>query len=686
MQNVQTGKTRNFALIGHSGDGKTTLGESLIHVAGVTETAGRVDDDSSALNYLPEERNGHTASVTSHVFAFDHSDYHFTLVDTPGDPNFQGDGKIALQALDAAVLLVSGVEGPKAGTEKMLRTAQQADMPIIAFVNELDREDADFDRTVEMLTELEIRPVPISFNIGKGDGLEGVVDLVHMEAVRLGVHGPIPDELKDEANLRRDTLVEAVAEATDDLLEAYLEEGNLGAEDLQRGLRAALRSRMIVPVVCGSALTEHGVTLLLEELEEFMPSPIERGEWLGADDEPNPIAPAEEAPFSAIVFKTIIDRYTGTLSVMRVVSGKVSADSHIMDATNGEKLRVGKLFLLQGEKHIEVSEAGPGDIVAVAKLKDVHTGHALTDEKGGVHLHELEIPGGVISYAIEAGSGKEDEKIFAALAKLEEEDPSLHVGRDDATGEFLLTGMGELHIRTTAKKLNRLFGLDIHLKTPKVPYRETISKRAEHVEGKLKKQTGGAGMFGVAYVDVEPLPRGEGFAFEDRVVGGAIPKGLIPAVEKGVREACQRGPLAGYPVVDITVKCVDGKYHAVDSNEMAFHLAGSFALKAAVQAAGPTLLEPFMTAEITAPEDHVGDVMGDIAGRRGLVQTTESRSHSCVIIAKVPMSEMLDYATALSSMTGGKGEFHLEYSHYSEVPAKLASKIIEESQVAPGEH
>ncbi len=686
MQNVQTGNTRNFALIGHSGDGKTTLGESLIHVAGATDAAGRVDDGSSVLNYLPEERDGHTASVTSHVFGFDHSEHHITLVDTPGDPNFQGDGKIALQALDAAVLLVSGVDGPKAGTEKMLRAAQQAEMPVIAFVNGFDRDEVDLDRTLAMLAELEIRPVPISFNIGTADALEGVVDLIRMEAVRLGVRTPIPDELMDEATMRRDTLAEAVAEASDDLLEKYLEDGDLGPEDLRRGLRVALGERMIVPVVCGSALTEIGVTLLLEELEEFMPSPSDRGQWLGADDEPNPIEPSDDAPFSAIVFKTIVDRYTGTLSVMRVVSGKVNADSHIIDATTGEKLRVGKLMLLQGEKHVEVSEAGPGDIVAVAKLKDVHTGHALTDEKGGVHLHELEIPGGVISYAIEAGSGKEDEKIFTALAKLAEEDPSLHIGRDEATGEFLLTGMGELHIRTTAKKLNRLFGLDIHLKTPKVPYRETISKRAEHVEGKLKKQTGGAGMFGVAYVDVEPLPRGEGFAFEDRVVGGAIPKGLIPAVEKGVREACQRGPLAGYPVVDIAVKCVDGKYHAVDSNEMAFHLAGSFALKAAVKAASPTLLEPFMTAEITAPEDHVGDVMGDLAGRRGLVQTTESRTHSCVIIAKVPMSEMLDYATALSSMTGGKGEFHLEYSHYAEVPAKLASKVIEESQAASTGH
>jgi len=680
MQNVHIENTRNFALIGHSGDGKTTLGESLIHCAGVTEIAGRVDDDTSILNYLPEEKLGHTASITSHVFGFDHSDHHLTLVDTPGDPNFQGDGKIALQALDAAVLLVSAVDGAKAGTEKMLRAAQSAGMSVIVFMNGFDRDDADLDHALNTLTELGINPVPIALNIGHSTGLEGVVDLVHMNSVTASGRGAIPESVLEEAQLRREALVEAVAETDDVLLEKYLDEGELSEAELGAGLAEAVRNRTIVPVVCGSALTEVGVSLLLDDLEEYMPSPADRGHWIGngnAGSEPEVAKPESDAPFSAVVFKTIIDRYMGTLSVMRVVSGTVRADSHIMDATTGEKLRVSKLMLLQGEKHVEVTEAGPGDIVAVAKLKDVHTGHVLTDEKGGIHLHELEIPGGVISYAIEAGSGKEDEKIFVALGKLAQEDPSLHIGRDDATGEFLLTGMGELHIRTTVKKLQRMFDLEIHLKTPKVPYRETISIKLAHVEGKLKKQTGGAGMYGVCYIDVEPLPRAEGIVFEDKIVGGSIPKGLIPAVEKGVREACGKGPLAGFPVVDILVRCVDGKYHTVDSNEMAFHLAGSFALRDAVKKAKPVLLEPFVIAEIAVPEDSVGDVMGDIAGRRGLVQTTESKHHQCVVIAKVPMSEMLDYATTLTSMTGGKGEFHLEYSHYAEVPAKLSAKIIE---------
>jgi elongation factor G len=682
MQNVPIENTRNFALIGHSGDGKTTLGESLIHCAGVTEIAGRVDEDTSILNYLPEEKHGHTASVAAHIFGFDHSEHHLTLVDTPGDPNYQGDGKIALQAVDAAILVLSAADGAKTGTEKMLAAAKASNVPVIAFANGLDRPESNLDLALSSLAKLDVTPVLISLNIGRSEELEGVVDLVHMKTITRKAQGPVPAAMREEVERHREALVEAIAETDDELLEKYLEEGDLGEEDLSRGLAAAVQKCLIVPVACGSALTEVGVDLLLNDLEEYMPSPTDRGEWIGnghGDSEPERVLPTTDSPFSAVVFKTIIDRYAGTLSVFRVVSGTVRPDSHILDATTGEKLRVSKLMLLQGDKHVDVSEAGPGDVVAVAKLKDVHTGHVLMEGKGGVHLHELEIPKGVLSYAIDAGTGKDDERVFSALAKLSEEDPSLHIGRDDSTGEFLLTGMGELHIRTTVMKLQRIYGLEIHLSTPKVPYRETISARVEHVEGKLKKQTGGAGMFGVCYVDVEPLGRGEGIEFEDKVVGGAVPKGLVTAVEKGVRLACKRGPLAGYPVVDINVKCVDGKYHSVDSNEMAFQLAGSFALKAAIAKASPIFLEPYVTAEITMPEESVGDVMGDISGRRGLVQNTEARGHNVSIKVKVPMSEMLGYATVLTSITGGKADFHLEFSHYAEVPAKLSAKIIEEA-------
>jgi elongation factor G len=361
---------------------------------------------------------------------------------------------------------------------------------------------------------------------------------------------------------------------------------------------------------------------------------------------------------------------------MRVVSGKLTHDSGLLNASKGKKTRVGKIFLLRGEEHVDVPEAGPGDIVAVAKLKDVRTGDVLTSEKGGVHLPEPHKPEGVISYAVEAADKAEEDKVFSSLGRLAEEDPALHIGREPSTGEFLLTGMGELHMRTTAHKLNRMFNVDITLKTPKVPYRETVTRRVEHVEGKLKKQSGGAGMFGVCFINLEPKPRTAGFEFEDKIVGGSIPRNLIPAVEKGVIEACVAGPLAGFPVVDIKVECVDGKYHSVDSNEMAFKLAGSFALRAAVEKAGPVLLEPYMTAEISVPDEYVGDIMGDVSSRRGTVQTTETRGHTATVVATVPMSEMLEYATTLTSITGGKGEFHMQFSHYDPLSGKLAEKVI----------
>ena len=390
--------------------------------------------------------------------------------------------------------------------------------------------------------------------------------------------------------------------------------------------------------------------------------------------------PIPNGPFAATVIKTVIDRYAGTLSVFRVVSGTVQHDTGILNATTGEKERLGKLLLLKGHEHEDVPEAGPGDVVAVAKLKHVRTGAALTQEKGGVALEPIPIPSGVLSYAISATSKGDEDKVFSSLGRLVEEDPTLQLGRDPSTGEFLLTGMGELHIRITAQKLKRLYDVEVELKTPKVPYRETIKAKAENVEGKLKKQTGGKGMFGVCFLTVEPRPRGEGIEFVDAIVGGAIPRNLIPAVEKGILEASEAGPLAGYPVVDVRVHCIDGKHHSVDSNEMAFKLAGSFGFKAALEKAKPTLLEPIMRVEVSVPDDFVGDVMGDVSSRRGRVQTTESRGHASVIKAEVPMAEMLEYASALTSLTGGKGAFHMEFDHYDEVPASERDKIIAEAK------
>ena len=678
MRNVDVRDTRSFALIGHSHDGKTSLGEALLHVAGATPALGRVADGSSGLDFHPEEKERKSTLISS-VYAFDWSGKHLTLVDTPGDPNFQADGQIALQALDGAVLVVSALDGAKVGTESMWRAATRAGVPLLAFVNGMDRERADFAGALGSLEKLEARAAAVCLPIGRAEGFRGVIDLVHMRAHVGGEVGEIPAELADEARAARERLVERVAESDDALLEKYLERGELSEEEVQRGLVASVRAGRLLPVLCGAALREIGAQLLLRSLLELLPSPADRGARPAtalADGAETSVAPEPGAVLSAIVLKTLLDRYAGKLSVFRIVSGTVHPDMGILNATTGSRERLGKIFVLRGAEHVDVPEAGPGDVVAVAKLKDTHTGNVLTAEKGGVRLRELSIPHGVLSYAIQAKSKGDEDKVFTALGRLVEEDPTLHVGRDPSTGEFLLTGMGELHIRQTVHRLARMFEAEVTLKTPKVPYRETITQRAENVEGKLKKQTGGKGMYGVCYLTVEPLPRGHGIEFSDEIVGGAIPRNLIPAVEKGVREACQAGPLCGYPVVDLRVRCIDGKYHAVDSNEMSFKLAGSFGFKAAVEKARPTLLEPIMNVEIAIPDEHVGDILGDVSSRRGRVQTSENRGSTQVIKAQVPMAEMLEYASALTSMTGGKGVFHMEFSHYEEIPAQLRDKVI----------
>jgi len=683
MKDVKVGDTHNYALIGHSSDGKTSLGEAILHTAGASHVLGSVAEGTSVLNHLPEEKERQT-TITSSVYGYDAGGKHFTLVDTPGDSNFAADGQIALQRLDGAVLVVSAVDGAKVGTDRMFRYCRERGIPLVAFVNGLDKERASLERALASLEQMEAKPVVLTLPIGEHDALSGVVDLVTGRAVGTEGESDPPAELADAVASAREQFVENVAECDDVLLEKYLEEGELSPEDLQQALVAGTRSGEILPVLCGSALREIGVAPLLRAVSELLPSAADRVTPF-ATAEGEEVAPDPDAPFTAQVIKTSIDRYAGTLSVFRVVSGRIAADTPILNATREAKERLGKLFLIRGGEHVEVPEAGPGDVVAVAKLKNVHTGDALTAEKGGVQLAPIDIPEGVISYAIQAKSKGDEDKVFSSLGRLVEEDPTLQLGRDPSTGEHLLTGRGELHVRVTVHKLQRLFGVDVDLKTPKVPYRETIRKKAENIEGKLKKQSGGKGMFGVCYLTIEPLPRGSGIEFSDEIVGGAIPRNLIPAVEKGVREAAVAGPLAGYPVVDLRVRCIDGKHHSVDSNEMAFKLAGSFGFKAAIEAASPTLLEPVMNQHVSVPDQHVGDVMGDLSSRRGRVGSGEAVGSSQRIEAQVPMSELLEYASALTSITGGQGEFHMEFSHYDEAPAQVRDKVVAEARAKKSE-
>jgi len=682
MKDVKVNDTHCFALIGHAGDGKTSLGEAFLHRAGATSSLGVVDEGTAHLSALPEEKERHS-TLTSSIFGFDWSGKHLTLVDTPGDSNFQADGRIALSALDGAILLVSAASGPKVGTQRMWQFCQSQEIPLLAFVSAMDKERSDFAATVDALQEMGAKPAVAALPIGHADDFAGVIDLLSMRALTKDGEAEIPAELSEAAADARAQLVEAVAECDDSLLEKYLDEGELSDAEVAQGLVIATRARQLTPVFCGAATLELGIDTLMQGAIQLLPSAADRAAWKAADGES--VAADPDAPFAALVLKTVIDRYAGTLSVFRVVAGTAQPDSNALNLTRDERERFGKLHLLRGGEHVEVESAGPGDIVAVAKLKTTHTGDVLGAEKDAPKLREIPIPQGVISYAISAKSKGDEDKVYASLGRLVEEDPTLQLGREASTGEFLLTGMGELHVRITVQKLQRLFGVDVDLKRPKVPYRETITRRAENVEGKLKKQTGGKGMFGVCYLTVEPKPRGEGIEFVDEIKGGAIPRSLIPAVEKGIYAACEAGPLAGYPVVDLRVYCIDGKHHAVDSNEMAFKLAGSFGLKAAVQKARPILLEPVMDVEVSIPSPYVGDIMGDLSSRRGRVQSSEAKGSTQVIQAQVPMSEMLEYASQLTSMTGGQGEFHMEFSHYDESPSHVSEKVIAEARAAQAE-
>ena len=517
-------------------------------------------------------------------YRFEHDGHSLTLVDTPGDPNFQGDSLYRrYRALDGGhPRRLRPADGVKVGSESMWTACQRAEMPVAVFVNGLDRERADFAAALESLKTMGAATAVVTIPVGAGDTFKGVLDLLHDTFIVDGKSEEIPAELAEEAATAREQLVEAVAEGSDALLEKYLEDGELTEAEVEHGLLEGVRSGALVPVFAGSATELEGVSSLLTAICSLLPSPLDRparsARVMDSGDETE--APASpDAPFSAVVFKTIIDRYAGTLSVMRVVSGKVHSDQTVLNVTRDGKVRFGKLMSLTGAGHHECGEAGPGDVVAVAKLKDVHTGNVLTADKNGLRLTEIPIPHGVLSYAISAKNKGDEDKVFNALGRLVEEDPTLSVERDPATGEFLLTGMGELHIRLSVDQLERNYGVEVELKTPKVPYRETISRKAEGIEGKLKKQSGGKGMYGVCYLSVEPLPRGSGIEFVDEIVGGAIPRNLIPAVEKGVHESQDAGPLAGYPVVDVRVRCVDGKHHSVDSNEMAFKIAGSRGLQ-----------------------------------------------------------------------------------------------------------
>jgi len=689
MSATDPAKTRTFTLIGHAGDGKTTLADSVAMAAGVTTRLGSVDDGSSFMNYLPEERT-RRLTISASACSFDHDGTSFHMLDTPGDANFIGELAGTLAAADTAVLVLSGQDGPKLGTARGYKLAREAGRAVVAVANKMNAERADFDTTAERLEETTgTRVVKLHLPLHPGLDYDGYVDLLNRKVHIYGTDGSgkaeisdVTGELADAVGEAYTAMVEAAAEADDEVLERYLESGELSEDDLRKTLRKGVREGTLLPLLSAAADRNIGGAALLATATHLFPSPLEATPRSQAGEDGQEIETSADAPVAIYVWKSIADRYAGMLSVFRVVTGTLHTDMTITNARTGTKERISKILKLSGEHTEDVKEVGPGGIAAIPKLKDTRTGDSLCDDKHRIEIAGPEPARGVISFAVEAANKGEEDKVFESLNRLVEEDPSLHLARDERTGEFLLTGLGQLHIEVTLDKLRRLFKVAIELKPPKVPYKETLRGRAENVEGKLKKQSGGRGQFGVCYLTVEPGERGSGVVFHDEIVGGSIPRQFIPAVEKGVRETCKLGVVAGYEVTDIQIHCIDGKYHSVDSSEMAFKTAGSLGLKAAFHQAKPVLLEPIMKMAVTVPDEFVGDIMGNLNSRRGRVSGVDAHGSLQTVNAEVPMSEVLTYASDLTSITGGQGSFTLEFSKYEEVPKEIQEKIVAEAAAA----
>jgi elongation factor G len=687
LMSGKTAQIRNLVFIGHGGCGKTSLAEALLHGAGATSRLGKVDDGSSVLDYEPEEIK-RQITISSAFHHYQWKKYTVHLADTPGDDNFLADTKAVLHVADAAVVVVDAVDGVKVGTEKVWQTADHYELPRLIFINKLDRERADFAQVLKECKEVLGAPaVPLQLPIGREAAFKGVVDLVALKAyvVQGGKleAAPIPDNLKDEVEALRGDLLNFAAESDDALIEKFLEEGELSAEEIYQGLRIGTLSGKIVPVLCGASHDNLGYPLLLDAINLYLPAPEDRGQVKGQSPNGAEVAliPDPDGPLAAQVFKTVADPYAGRLSIFRIYSGTMAADSTVLNATRQVPERYGQLFLPEGKGQKSVSSLGPGAFGAVAKLKETVTGDTLASEAQPLLLPAIPTSKPMVTFAVEPKKQGEEDKVFSSFSKLIEEDPSLSLTRNSETKEILLSGMGAVHIEATAEKLKRKFGVEVNLKSPKVPYRETI-KGTVKIQGKYKRQSGGRGQYGDTWLELEPLPRSTGFEFVDKIVGGAIPRQYIPSVEKGIVEAKNEGVLAGFPVVDFRVTLYDGSFHEVDSSDMAFKIAGSMGFKKGCEQANPTLLEPIMKMMVTVPEENMGDIIGDLNGRRGRVLGVEALGKQQVITAHVPMVEVLLYAPDLTSKTGGRGTYEMEFDHYEEVPPHLADKIVAEARAA----
>jgi elongation factor G len=694
MPSEEVTRLRNVAIVGQGGGGKTTVADALLFAAGASTRLGRVVDETSAFDTEPEETR-RKSTITASLHHAGWRKHELNLIDTPGYSAFLHDTRNCLRAATGVVIVVGPTGGEtKVESEKIWAWCDEAGLPRIAFVTRMDRERASVAHALDDLKGIGARPAVLQIPIGSEAEFRGVVDVLAGKAwVYQGEsgtvqEGPVPADLADEVSAARDALVEAIAEANDALLEKYLEGTELTADELRAGLRDGARAGKLVPVLCGAAGKAIGLHPLLDAIVDLLPSPAEMPAWKGdnpktGDETERSADPA--APFAAYVFKTIVDPFAGKLSVLRIVSGRIHADLNCINTARDERERIGHPLKLEGKKQAQIASAVAGDIVAVAKLKTTASGDTLADEKSSVVFPPLPDAPAAISFALQPKSKADDEKIMQGLHRLMEEDTALRVHRDEQTKEFVVSGTGQLHIEVAVERLKRKFGVEVELKAPKVPYKETIKGSAK-AQGKHKKQTGGHGQYGDAWLELSPLARGGGFEFEDAIVGGVIPRNFIPAVEKGVREVLTEGILAGYPIVDLKAKLYFGSYHDVDSSEMSFKIAGRLAFKTAFEQCKPCLLEPIMTITVTVPNEFMGDVIGDLNSRRGKVLGAETKSGGQQAIrAHVPLSEVLRYAPDLRSMTSGRGDFELEFSHYEEVPGHQADKIIKQAQAAKAE-
>ncbi|NWF76951.1 MAG: elongation factor G [Nitrospirae bacterium] len=690
MANFEVEKIRTVAVVAHGGAGKTSLVETMLFNAGAIDRLGHVEDGTTTTDFEPEEIS-RKITISSSVAFCDWNTYRINFIDTPGFINFIEDTRSCLRVVDGIVLIVSAISGVKAETQKIWKYASDYELPRLIFINKMDKENASFSRAVgDIEKAFETEAIPLQVPLGSGENFKGIVDLIKMKAFNFKNSKPeeidIPSDIIPDVEAYRKKLVEKIAESDDTLLEKYLEGGALSDDEIIKGVKEGSITKRFIPVTCGSAINNIAIANLLDAIILCLPSPTEmsrispiKGKNIkdGKDVEKKPL---KDESLSAYVFKTIADPFAGRLSIFRVYSGVLKADSNVLNATTGVKERIGQVYYLQGKKQIPAQIVGPGEIGVVAKLKETYTGDTLSDEAHPIVFEKVKFSDPIISYAIAPKSKGDEEKVSGGLHKILEEDPTLRFQRDEETKEMLLSGMGQVHLEVTLERLKRKFGVEVIMKTPKVPYRETI-KVSTRAQGKYKKQSGGRGQYGDCWIEIEPMPRGSGYEFVDKIVGGVIPQQYRPAVEKGVVETMREGVIAGYPIVDIRVTLYDGSYHSVDSSEMAFKIAGSMALKKAMLDAKPILLEPIMKVEVITPDDTLGAVIGDLNSKRGKVQGVEPQAGgNQKIIALVPMSEMLVYANQIHSLTSGRGLYSMEFSHYEELPSHLAQKIIAERE------